>query len=212
MKTHSFVVSASLVVLADLSIGTSAARAQDALVPPRPAAQATSVPRADIQVLTALRAHPLTAGYPITATWKKGAVVLSGVVGTKEVHDVAVRLAIASGSPFRDDLVIDTGLAHAASMRPNVQGIGMSGFATLGASSPYIYPPPLMGRLDDPFFGFVPPLVSFPPWWRRPNRGTGDVASGSAGGESRAWGLGATERSPGSGWIECTRRTVATVR
>ena len=24
-----------------------------------------------------------------------------------------------------------------------------------------------MGRLDDPFFGFVPPLVSFPPWWRR---------------------------------------------
>ena len=25
-----------------------------------------------------------------------------------------------------------------------------------------------MGRVDDPFFGFVPPLVSFPPWWRRP--------------------------------------------
>jgi BON domain len=25
----------------------------------------------------------------------------------------------------------------------------------------------LMGRLDDPFFGYIPPLVSFPPWWRR---------------------------------------------
>ena len=35
------------------------------------------------------------------------------------------------------------------------------------SSSPYIYPPPLMGRLDDPFFGLVPPIVSFPPWWRR---------------------------------------------
>jgi hypothetical protein len=23
-----------------------------------------------------------------------------------------------------------------------------------------------MGRLDDPFFGFVPPIISYPPWWR----------------------------------------------
>ncbi len=43
----------------------------------------------------------------------------------------------------------------------------MSAFPGLGSSSLYIYPPPLMGRLDDPFFGYVPPLVSFPPWWRR---------------------------------------------
>ena len=40
-------------------------------------------------------------------------------------------------------------------------------FSQAGSAAPYIYPPPLMGRFDDPFFGFVPPLVSFPPWWRR---------------------------------------------
>ena len=39
------------------------------------------------------------------------------------------------------------------------------------SSSYYVYPPPLFGRLDDPFFGMVPPLVSFAPWWRRPMEG-----------------------------------------
>ena len=51
---------------------------------------------------------PLTAPYPIAATWRNGVVVLSGRVGTKVVHDAAVQLAIALGFPFRDDLVIDT--------------------------------------------------------------------------------------------------------
>jgi hypothetical protein len=31
---------------------------------------------------------------------------------------------------------------------------------------PYVYPPPLFGRIDDPFFGFEPPLLTYPPWWR----------------------------------------------
>ena len=35
---------------------------------------------------------------------------------------MAVQLAIASGSPIRDDLVIDTGLAHAASMSAAAAG------------------------------------------------------------------------------------------
>ena len=38
----------------------------------------------------------VTAPYPISVTWNKRAVVLSGRVGTKAVHDVAVQLAIAA--------------------------------------------------------------------------------------------------------------------
>ncbi len=41
-------------------------------------------------------------------------MVLSGRVGTKPVHDAAVRMAIDVGVRFRDDLVIDTGMAHLA--------------------------------------------------------------------------------------------------
>ena len=101
---------------------------------------------------------------------QKGKVVLSGIVGTKQVHDAAVRLAIAMGIPFRDDLVIDTGAAAAVAQAAGaaVGGYGGAMPGTLSNSSPYIYPPPLFGRLDDPFFGYVPPLVSFPPWWRAP--------------------------------------------
>ena len=117
----------------------------------------------------ALRSNPITAGYPITTAWQKGSVVLAGRVGTKAVHDAAVRTAIDLGVPFRDNLVIDTALVHlaaqgglaAATTNPAVLQ------STLTSSSPYVYPPPLMGRVDDPFFGFVPPLVSFPPWWSR---------------------------------------------
>ncbi len=58
--------------------------------------------------------------------------MLSGRVGTKAVHDAAVRLAIASGSPIRDDLVIDTGLAHLAASAGAASPGGMPGFARAG--------------------------------------------------------------------------------
>ncbi len=90
-------------------------------VKPRPAtpAQTTqSGPRPEQVVLNAIRSHPVTAPYPIAATWQKGKVVLSGAVGTKQVHDTAIRLAIDTGVPFRDDLVIDTGTAHAVRRLP----------------------------------------------------------------------------------------------
>ncbi len=173
MKTHRSDWLATLAWLGLTAGGASAARAQQ---PARPAAQvpqAPNVPRVELQVLSAVRSHPLTAAYPIMVSWKKGAVSLSGAVGTKAAHDAAVRLAIASGAPVRDDLVIDTGLAHVASVSVNVPGFSFSTSSVLGGASPYIYPPPLMGRLDDPFFGFVPPLVSFPPWWRRRIEGPG---------------------------------------
>ncbi len=48
-------------------------------------------------------------------------------------------------------------------------GYGGGGGALPGAgtygSLPYTYPPPLFGRLDDPFFGFEPPPITYPPWW-----------------------------------------------
>jgi hypothetical protein len=110
-----------------------------------------------------------------------GQVVIAGTVGSKQIHDIAIRLAIATGYPIRDDLVIDTAMAHrvaaaqaqwqaqaaAAGRPPGVGGtaIGPSlGMAPGGL--PYVYPPPLFGRIDDPFFGFEPPLLSYPPWWR----------------------------------------------
>jgi osmotically-inducible protein OsmY len=184
METQRGLLAQSLAALALFAAGTSTVSGQQ---PPRPApaqeplqpAPAQVAPRAaapgapeaarqEILVLTALRSHPLTAAYPITVAWNKGAVVLSGPVGTKQVHDAAIRLAIDSGVPIRDNLVIDTGLSHLAAMSASMAVGGSSSlFGHPSSYSPYIYPPPLFGRLDDPFFGFVPPLVSFPPWWRR---------------------------------------------
>ena len=124
-------------------------------------------------LLTALRSNPVTAPYAISATRQRGVIVLAGRVGTKQIHDIAVRMAIDLGAPFRDDLVIDTAAADQAALMTSAAAAAAGPLAAGAlASSPYIYPPPLMGRLDDPFFGMVPPIVSFPPWWRRtqPNR------------------------------------------
>ena len=148
MKTHRSVLHASFTFLALATGGISAvAMAQDVARPAKPATAGGRRAARELQVLSALRAHPLTAGYPITATWSKGAVVLSGGVGTKQVHDVAVRLAIASG-------VADSrrpGDRHGAgARRGDRRGCRghrrCRGLRRLGASSPYIYPPPLDGQ------------------------------------------------------------------
>ncbi len=122
----------------------------------------------ELVLLRALRSNPVTAPYAISATRRNGVIVLAGRVGTKQIHDAAVRMAIGLGAPFRDDLVIDTAAADQAALMTNAAAAAAGPLAQ-GAlsSSPYIYPPPLMGRLDDPFFGLVPPIISFPPWWRR---------------------------------------------
>src|SRR5262245_43271574 len=78
-----------------------AARDQQAGTRTRPGAApersqpAAGTPRPEVVVRDALRANPLTAPYGIATTWREGAVVLSGRVGTKQVHDAAVQLAIA---------------------------------------------------------------------------------------------------------------------
>jgi len=164
MKTRLLLLQSSFTALAVLVGGASAVLGQDGSRPAKETGDAGNVPRPETVVLNAIRSHPVTAPYAITTSWRKGAVVLAGRVGTKQVHDVAVWLAIDSGVPFRDDLVIDTGTAALAAQSA---AMAAPAAASASSSSPYVYPPPLMGRVDDPFFGFVPPLLSFPPWWRR---------------------------------------------
>jgi len=129
-----------------------------------PSAQRSDQP--DAIVLSAIRANPLTAPYAINASWRNGEVILSGRVGTSVIHDMAVRTVIDLGYPLRDDLVIDTAEAHRVALAQAAGGPWSSPAAgSLVGSAPYfVYPPPLFGRVDDPFLGFEPPLVSFPPW------------------------------------------------
>jgi hypothetical protein len=130
--------------------------------------------RPELIVLQMLRADPVLAPYGLSTAFQNGKVVVVGVVGTKQIHDMAIRLAITSGYPIRDDLVIDTAAVHRiASIVANAgsygMGVGTSGIPSLGGMAglpPYVYPPPLFGRIDDPFFGFEPPLVTYPPWYR----------------------------------------------
>jgi osmotically-inducible protein OsmY len=142
----------------------------------------TDTARADapeVVVRQLLQANPILAPYNLTTSFKNGQVVLSGAVGSKQIHDIAIRLAITTGYPIRDDLVINTALAHrVAAAQAQAQLQAQAGAAGAGAGAvvpspglgmgnlPYVYPPPLFGRLDDPFFGFEPPLLSYPPWWR----------------------------------------------
>jgi osmotically-inducible protein OsmY len=146
------------------------------------AARAEPAVAPDVAVRQLLQANPIVAPYNISTSLRNGQVVLSGAVGTKQIHDIAIRLAIATGYPIRDDLVIYTALAHrvaAAQAQAQLQAQAQAQAAAPGAGGvatapslgygignlPYVYPPPLFGRIDDPFFGFEPPILSYPPWW-----------------------------------------------
>lgn len=123
-------------------------------------------------LLRALAANPVTAGYGFGVSTKGGRVVLSGRVGTKAVYDAAVRTAIDLGIPFDDRLTIDTAavysaVAPAGPLPPGQPGIRPGATAqALSGVPPYVYPQPLFGYLDEPFYGFEPPILSYPPWWR----------------------------------------------
>jgi osmotically-inducible protein OsmY len=120
--------------------------------------------RPEVIMARALRANPLTAPYAINVAWKDGTVILSGRVGTKQVHDAAVQMAIAYGFRFRDDLVIDTAETMRVAMSATPSMTGYGALAPNLSASYYVYPEPLFSWLDDPFFGMQPPVVSFPPW------------------------------------------------
>ncbi|MGP0065551.1 MAG: BON domain-containing protein [Isosphaeraceae bacterium] len=171
MSGQRWVLRSSLGALAILVGGMSSGSAQETAGQSTQPRQAVILERPEVSVQNALRANPVTAPYPIAATWRNGVVVLSGRVGTKPVHDAAVQLAIALGFPFRDDLVIDTAETFRVAMNSTPSMTGYGALSPNLSSSYYVYPQPLFGRLDDPFFGMVPPLVSLAPWTRRPMEG-----------------------------------------
>ena len=127
-------------------------------------------------ILQAMRDNPITAPYRFAVKAVGRQYAISGSVGSRQVHDAAVRTLLMLGIPIRDDLTIDTreGERVAAMVPPTNQSI------------PYVYPPPILNRLDDPFYGFEPPLLSYPSWWgavaRRPplKLGAIDPLSGTA--------------------------------
>ncbi|WP_165225095.1 BON domain-containing protein [Aquisphaera insulae] len=139
--------------------------------------------RPDAIVLSALRANPATAPYAIRVGWDSGRIVLGGKVGTSVIHDVAVRTVIELGYPIRDDLVIDTGEAHRVAMEQAIRDgiLAPPGEPVTATSSPYfVYPEPLFGRVDDPFYGMEPPLLSLPPWQAGAAAGTPGPGRGQA--------------------------------
>ncbi len=141
----------------------------------QPAAQADPRSEAEIALLRALASHPVTAPYPFQTGRRGDKVVLSGVVGTKYIHDVAIRVSIDAGIPIYDNLVINTAAvtrpipATAPVARAPVPGmapVGVPGTRVpISGVPPYVYPQPLFGYYDDPFYGFEPPVISYPPWW-----------------------------------------------
>jgi osmotically-inducible protein OsmY len=130
-----------------------------------------SQPSPQETLLKALAANPVTAPYRFTARVDRGRVVLSGRVGTKAIHDVAVQVAIATGIPFQDRLVIDTAEvtrppAPATGSLPGPPVVAPRAVPLSGTVTPYVYPEPLFGYVDEPFYGFEPPLIAYPPWWQ----------------------------------------------
>jgi osmotically-inducible protein OsmY len=114
---------------------------------------------------------------------------------------MAVRTVIGLGYPVKDDLVIDTAAAHQVALMHAAAIPGSSSpWGLLAGSAPYfVYPPPLFGRVDDPFFGFEPPLVSFPPWTRSQNLDRAGGGLTNAAGAPAAPGSYQAVSAPGRG-------------
>jgi osmotically-inducible protein OsmY len=134
---------------------------------PSPAPMAQTPPRIDAAVAEALRSNPITAPYRIGVELKGKTIVLRGRVGSKQVHDAAVRTVIASGAPISDELIIDTVEAARVAAQTSFAYPAARPASILTS---YTYPPPLFGRYDEPFFVLEPPLVTLPAWWGEMSR------------------------------------------
>jgi osmotically-inducible protein OsmY len=165
-----------LVVVGGSLTGPDSVEAQNPAASPPPARQ-SSRPSTEAKVLEGLvlqvlAANPITSPYRFTTSWRDGKVVLTGRVGTKVIHDAAVRTAGSLGVTIDDQLVIDTSEVYRSAGSPGPgpllpsAGTGLwSGGNTWGGTAPYVYPQPLFGWYDDPFYGFEPPAISYPPYW-----------------------------------------------
>lgn len=136
---------------------------------------AKSAASSEQAVVDALRANPLILPYSIqVTTGKSSEIILAGKVGTKAVHDMAIRTVIDLGLVPHDELVIDTAEAQRVAMQQTyASGPGI--VAPIGPAPYFVFPEPLFGRLDDPFWGMEPPILSIPPAMTR--RGDLPIAS-----------------------------------
>ena len=169
-----------------LSAWTGSAWAQ---LDPSPSTQLPAIPAkggTEVALLRSLQGNPATSIYAFSTERRGSKISLRGRVGTKQAHDSAIQTAIALGVPVIDDLVIDTLAVHQAAAYATRFASGMGygsagmGYGSAGPSSglggypgatsaytplPYTYPQPLFGKLDEPFFGFEPPVLGYPAWW-----------------------------------------------
>jgi hypothetical protein len=136
-----------------------------------PSTSASTALRPETQVLKAIKGNPAIAPYEIKTTWQKGAVLISGRVGSTAIHDLVIQTAIDLGYPFRDALMIDTAEAvRVASQRTKFA----TGSREMEASDTYTQtsqkrssPAPLIRIENDTFPGSWPPEISYPPDWKR---------------------------------------------
>ena len=147
------------------------------------------------QILQALQSDPIAAPYRFGVIERRGRPVLVGRVGTKVIHDVAVGIATSFVPSIGDDLVIDTAEIQRAGLAANAAAaeaaaaaagpmvslrsptrrngcragrtatVPSPAYTRVSGAIPYVYPQPLFGYVDDPFWGFEPPAISYPPWW-----------------------------------------------
>lgn len=135
-----------------------------------PSLSASTLSQLETAVIRALALNPETAPYPFSTSLEAGRLRISGVVGTKHAHDAAIRTLLAMTSSIDDQIVIDTAATIPAAGRTAARGgYGHPGAVrgvrpTLGTML-YTYPQPLFGYYDDPFYGFEPPIITYPPWW-----------------------------------------------
>jgi len=153
-----------------------------------PSTPPSKAQRPEAIVLKAIQANPVSAPYRIKTSWQKGLVVISGRVGSSAVHDVVVRTAIDLGYPFRDDLTVDT--SEAARVAPLKAQSAVHGPESshrsdqAGDPARSLHPPSFPLREDDPVFGPEPPLVTFPPGWKRADTGKQGSTAPSTGSRS----------------------------
>ncbi len=187
----------ALLALAALSGGPAWGQAapQPVATPQSQTRPAATEPTAqEIAILQALVANPVTAPYRFVTAIRNRRIILAGRVGTKEIHDIAIRTALAVTASIDDRVSIDTAEAHrvagipAATLPTSGFGMPYGPLAGTGYGNyPYVYPQPLFGRYDDPFQWFQPPAISYPPFWggltnlRRAELGMGMPATAGPG-------------------------------
>ncbi len=143
-----------------------------------PSAARTDRSELETAILKALSQHPATAPYTFQTTRSASRIVLRGVVGSKEIYDIAVRLAMSVTPLFDDRLVIDTSsIVPPVSIRQpvNLADVADQSLRAMVGLNPPLYPPPLFGRYDDPFWGFEQPLITYPPWWSSQDASRADL-------------------------------------